>query len=48
MDVPNNIQGPVFVYYELHDFYQNHRLYIRSKKLDQLHGKLYTVDQQDG
>jgi hypothetical protein len=24
------ISGPVFVYYEIHHFYQNHRLYSRS------------------
>ena len=42
------MRGPVFVYYQLHNFYQNHRLYSRSKKLSQLYGKLYTVSQQDG
>lgn len=32
----------------MHNFYQNHRLYSRSKKLSQLYGKLFTVSQQNG
>lgn len=30
--------GPVFVYYELRNFYQNHRLYAKSLSSDQLKG----------
>ena len=34
-DVPA-MTGPVFVYYELHNYYQNHRLYASSISYDQL------------
>lgn len=30
--------GPVFVYYQLRNFYQNHRLYAKSLNSDQLKG----------
>lgn len=30
--------SPVFVYYEIHNFYQNHRLYARSLSNKQLLG----------
>ena len=46
--IPENVRGPVFVYYGLRNFYQNHRLFSRSKKDRQWFGSLYTVEQQDG
>jgi hypothetical protein len=30
--------GPVFVYYELHHYYQNHRIYVKSIDESQLRG----------
>jgi LEM3 (ligand-effect modulator 3) family / CDC50 family len=36
IQVTKNIPGPVFFYYKLTDFYQNHRLYLRSKSYAQL------------
>lgn len=33
------MSGPVFVYYELHNYYQNHRLYASSINYDQLEGE---------
>ena len=30
---------PVFLYYELHNYYQNHRLYLNSRSMDQLAGE---------
>ena len=38
-----NMVGPVFVYYELHGYYQNHRLYAKSVSTSQLKGKLITT-----
>jgi len=38
------MEQPVFLYYEIDNFYQNHRRYIKSKSTDQLAGKLITSD----
>ncbi|KKK24587.1 hypothetical protein P175DRAFT_0437557 [Aspergillus ochraceoroseus IBT 24754] len=38
-DVPDSIGPPVFMYYRLTNFYQNHRRYVKSLDLDQLKGK---------
>ncbi|KAF7723054.1 hypothetical protein EC973_002388 [Apophysomyces ossiformis] len=37
--VPKTMQGPVFMYYRLTNFYQNHRQYIKSFDADQLAGR---------
>ncbi|KAL4860914.1 hypothetical protein BDV12DRAFT_204562 [Aspergillus spectabilis] len=38
-DIPDTIGPPVFMYYRLTNFYQNHRRYVKSLDLDQLKGK---------
>jgi hypothetical protein len=38
LEVTDLLQAPVFVYYEIHNFYQNHRLYASSFSYDQLTG----------
>ena len=38
LEVTDLLQAPVFVYYEIHNFYQNHRLYAASFSYDQLTG----------
>ena len=37
-DVNEDMDGPVFFYYQLDNFYQNHRRYVKSKSSDQLKG----------
>lgn len=37
-DVEEDMESPVYVYYELRKFYQNHRSYVKSRSHDQLAG----------
>ncbi|KAK5951098.1 alkylphosphocholine resistance protein lem3 [Knufia fluminis] len=37
--LPNDIGPPVYLYYRLTNFYQNHRRYVKSLQLDQLKGQ---------
>lgn len=43
-DIPNDIGPPVYMYYRLTNFYQNHRRYVQSLDLPQLKGQ--AVDNQ--
>lgn len=38
-DVPADLEAPVFLYYRLTSFYQNHRRYVKSMDSNQLKGK---------
>lgn len=38
-EIPHNIKPPVYLYYQLTNFYQNHRKYVESYDLLQLLGK---------
>lgn len=45
--IPNDIGPPVYLYYRLTNFYQNHRRYVKSLDTDQLKGNFlsnHTVD----
>lgn len=42
--LPNAIGPPVYLYYRLTNFYQNHRRYVKSLDLDQLKGQAVDVD----
>jgi hypothetical protein len=39
------LEAPVFLFYELNGFYQNHRLYIDSTSINQLKGDILTVEE---
>lgn len=39
-DIPESLGPPVFLYYKLTNFYQNHRKYVQSLDTDQLKGKV--------
>lgn len=40
--IEQEVSGPVILFYELDNFYQNHRLYAKSRNDEQLHGKTFT------
>lgn len=37
-EIDQDIAGPVYVYYQLDNFYQNHRRYVKSRSFEQLKG----------
>mmetsp|Transcript_10087 Transcript_10087/g.11486 ORF Transcript_10087/g.11486 Transcript_10087/m.11486 type:complete len:132 (+) Transcript_10087:13-408(+) len=39
LDIPEKMEQPVMVYYQLDNFYQNHRKYVKSVNYDQLGGE---------
>ena len=43
--VNKKMDEPVMMYYQLKNFYQNHRRYVKSKSDDQLNGKYQTLSQ---
>lgn len=43
INVPNKMEAPVFFYYQLENFYQNHRRYVKSRDVDQLRGTVKAV-----
>lgn len=45
--VPETMDAPVFFYYELVNFYQNHRRFIKSLSLSQLTGKVLNTSELD-
>lgn len=45
LQIEEDIQQPVFVYYQLDNFYQNHRRYVKSKDAKQLMGEDRTTDE---
>ena len=38
--ISNSFNGPLYLYYELTNYYQNHRRYILSRSLGQLQGQV--------
>jgi len=39
-----DVTGPIYVYYEISNFYQNHRRYVKSRSSDQLMGENLSYD----
>ena len=48
LTIPSTMKGPVYFYYKLENFYQNHRRYVKSRNDDQLAGKVLTKFSQLG
>ena len=43
IELKEKVEGPVFVYYQLDNFYQNHRRYVKSRSDPQLAGEYRVV-----
>ncbi|KAL1306535.1 hypothetical protein AAFC00_005226 [Neodothiora populina] len=46
-NIPDDLKAPVFLYYRLTNFFQNHRRYVKSFDQDQLKGDFRTNDTID-
>ena len=44
LQIETTIKAPVYVYYQLENFYQNHRRYVKSRSNEQLLGNNLPVD----
>lgn len=44
VNITSDMQAPIMIYYQLNNFYQNHRRYVKSKSNSQLHGDEFTVE----
>lgn len=44
LKITEKIVAPVYVYYQLDNFYQNHRRYVKSRSFSQLQGTYLTAD----
>lgn len=47
-EVPSTISHPVFMYYKLTNYYQNHRRYVKSVDMDQLKGDAVSYSSVQG
>ncbi|KNZ47978.1 hypothetical protein VP01_59g5 [Puccinia sorghi] len=45
--LPATLDPPVFMYYKLTNYYQNHRRYVKSLSIDQLKGKIVPIETLD-
>ena len=45
--IKKKMNKPIMVYYNLDNFYQNHRRYMKSKSIDQLKGKNFTLKEMN-
>lgn len=42
--IETDVAGPIYVYYQLDNFYQNHRRYVKSRSFNQLNGQYLAAD----
>lgn len=47
-NVPKTMTAPVFMYYKLGNYYQNHRRYVRSVNVDQMKGQAVAYNSVQG
>lgn len=45
IELTEDIQAPIYMYYQLENFYQNHRRYVKSRDYQQLMGETRTLEQ---
>lgn len=45
LDIKDKIPSPVYLYYEIENYYQNHRIYVKSRSTKQLAGNKYSASQ---
>ncbi|XP_052196693.1 ALA-interacting subunit 1-like isoform X2 [Diospyros lotus] len=45
--IPERMKSPIYVYYQLENFYQNHRRYIKNRNDYQLRSRAYEFDVDD-
>lgn len=45
ININEDMELPINIYYKLYGFYQNHRLYVKSKSQDQLFGEKITLEE---
>lgn len=43
-EIEDDVKGPVYVYYQIDNYYQNHRRYVKSRDWLQLGGKYKPVE----
>lgn len=44
-EISDSVKNPIYVYYQLDNFYQNHRRYVKSRENDQLLGNFIPVSE---
>lgn len=47
LTVPKKMRSPIYIYYQLDNFYQNHRRYVKSRSDKQLRDKKYEGETKD-
>jgi hypothetical protein len=45
LELSSEIKAPIYIYYQLDNFYQNHRRYVKSRSNEQLLGNMLTAEE---